>query len=72
MFFKIVTGYFVLLWDTSRLSREAFVALPFFSSLHCRRLYRIILNENEADFPYSDKNMASTAACALSLFLLPL
>ena len=40
-----------------RLSREATVALPFFRGLHYRSLCRIILNENEADFPYSDKKI---------------
>ena len=63
-----VAGYFLLSRDTSRLSWEASVALPFFCSLHCRSLCRIVLNENEADFPYSDKNMASASAFALTFF----
>ena len=68
MFFKIVSGYFLLSRDTSRLSLEASVGLSFFCSLHCRSLCRIILNENETDFPHSEKNMMFAAACASTFF----
>ena len=43
--------------DTSRLSREASVVLSFFCSLHHCSLCRLILNENEATFTYSDKKL---------------
>ena len=43
--------------DTSSLSREASVVLSFFCSLHHCSLCRIILNENEATFSYSDKKL---------------
>ena len=69
MFSKIVSGYFLLSRDTSRLSREASFALPFFCSLQCRSLCSIILNENEVDFRYSDKNIMSAAACALAFLV---
>ena len=50
-----LSGYFLLSRDTSRLSREASVVLSFLCSLHHCSLCRIILNENEATFTYSDK-----------------
>ena len=68
MFFKIVARYFLLLQDTSRLFREASVALPFSCGLHCRRLCRLILNENEADFPYSDKKYGVCSCICSHMF----
>ena len=52
-----LSRYFLLSRDTSSLSREASVVLSFFCSLHHCSLCRILLNENEATFTYSDKKL---------------
>ena len=55
--------------DDSSFSPFSPLALPFFCSLHCRSLCRTIPNENEADFPYSDKKYGVCSCMCFYIFL---